>query len=51
MKILDLQSGNTFEYLSADYFGPEAEEERESYPVEVLNTLVPTGLPAKDNDS
>jgi ATP-dependent DNA helicase PIF1 len=31
-------------YKSADYFGPDAEEEQGVYPVEILNTLTPSGM-------
>ena len=45
-RVLALASGAEQAYLSADYFGPEAAELQERYPVEVLNTLVPSGIPA-----
>ena len=43
--ILERDRGEAVEYLSADYFGPEAAEVEEHYPVEVLNTLTAPGLP------
>lgn len=32
-------------WYAADYFGPEAAELEMQFPIEVLNTLVPSGLP------
>lgn len=42
---LGLDQGLPVEYLSADFFGPEAADVEEHYPVEVLNQLSPSGLP------
>jgi ATP-dependent DNA helicase PIF1 len=36
--------GEERSYKSADFFGPDAAEESGVYPVEVLNTLTPSGM-------
>ena len=38
--ILQQLPGEPVTYLSADYFGPEAAEDEDAYPVEVLDTLI-----------
>ena len=45
-RVLDRQGGEEHVYKSADFFGPDAWEEEEVYPVEVLNTLLPSTQPA-----
>ena len=43
--VLALLHGVATTYLSADGFGPEAAELEQQYPVELLNSLTPSGLP------
>lgn len=43
--VLSFLPGPHSTYLSADCFGPEAAELEQLYPVELLNTLTPTGMP------
>lgn len=44
-KVLDMLPQESTVYTSADSFGPEAAELEQQYPVEILNTLTPAGLP------
>jgi ATP-dependent DNA helicase PIF1 len=43
--ILARAEGEERTYNSADFFGPDAAEEQGVYPVEVLNSLTPSGMP------
>jgi hypothetical protein len=42
--IQERSDGEERTYKSADFFGPDAAEEEGVYPVEVLNTLTPSGM-------
>ena len=44
-RVLARQSGEEHVYKSAQFFGPDAYEEEVVYPVEVLNTLLPSKQP------
>jgi ATP-dependent DNA helicase PIF1 len=44
-RVLQLVGGQEHVQVSADYFPPDSEGLSERYPVELLNTLLPSGLP------
>jgi hypothetical protein len=44
-RILQLQRGEEFVCKSADFFNKDELEQTRQYPVELLNTLLPAGLP------
>ena len=46
-QVLLQQAGEEHVFKSADFFGPDAADEEQVYPIEVLNTLLPSNQSAK----